>query len=124
MFGLMTIMEQIQYVGVHDLDAEKKKVLDKLSTEYHAKIKRSLKNITSLIIHVKVHEKGGKAVKFSVHMKAVAPTTIITSTKASDWDFARTLHKAFKDLENQIEKRFKTYKTGVHSIAKVRMKTI
>ncbi len=124
MFGLVPVMEQIQYIGAQNLDAQKKEVLDKLSTEYHAKIKRALKNVTSLIIHVKVHEKGGKAVKFSVHAKAVAPTTIITSTKASDWDFARTLHKAFKDLENQIEKRFKTYKKGVHSISKVKMKTI
>jgi len=117
-------MEQIQYVGAHNLDAEKKKVLDKLSTEYHQKIKRSLKNITSLIIHVKVYKKEGKSVKFAVHAKAVAPTAIIVSTKASDWDFARTLHKAFKDLENQIEKRYKTYKKGVHSISKIKMKTI
>jgi hypothetical protein len=124
MFALMAVMEQIQYVGAQDLDAMKKRVLNKLSSEYHEKIRRSLHNITTLIVHIKVHEKGGKAVKYSIHVKAVAPTVVITSTKASDWDFARTLHKAFKDLENQISKRFKTYKKGVHTISKVKVKTI
>lgn len=117
-------MEQIQYVGAQKLDAAKKRTLDKLSAEYHRKIKRALNNITTLIIHIKTYEKEGKAVKYSIHVKAVAPTVIFTSTKASDWDFARTLHKAFTDLENQIEKRFKTYKKGIHSISKVRMRTI
>jgi hypothetical protein len=114
-------MEQIQFIGAHDLDAQKKRILNKLSTEYHVTIKRSLKNITSLIVHIKVYKKEGKAVKFAVHAKAVAPTAIFTSTKANDWDFARTLHKAFKDLENQISKRYKAYKKGVHTISKVRI---
>lgn len=96
-------MEPIQFIGVNELDEPQKALVNKLSTEYYDKIQRSLKNLTSLVIHVKQYEKEGKKSKFSIHIRAIAPTRIFESTKASDWDLTRTLHKAFKDLERQIE---------------------
>lgn len=97
-------MEEIQYIGADVLDETEKSDLEKLSAEYYDKIKRALNNITSLKIHIKKHTKGGKG-KFSVHASANAPTKIFEAS-ASDWDFARTLHMAFNEIEKQIEHAF------------------
>ncbi len=103
-------MQPIQCTGTEELDEMEKSIVNKLANEYYQKIARSLKNITSLQIHIKTYEDENKSRKekqrkFSIHAKAIAPTSIFASTKAHDWDLARTLHKAFKDLENEIEHR-------------------
>lgn len=103
-------MEAIQYIGIDQLDDTEKQVLDKLSAEYYEKIQRMLKNETSIVIHVKEYEKQGSRKKYSLHVRAIAPTVIFESSNASDWDLARTLHKAFNDIEKQIEHRFKPNK--------------
>ncbi|MBI1971139.1 hypothetical protein HYS47_05295 [Candidatus Woesearchaeota archaeon] len=100
-------MEPIQYVGLDEVDQAGRQVLDRLSAEYHEKIQRSLNNPTSLQIHIKVYSKEGKK-KYSIHVKAVAATRLFQSTKAHDWDLARTLHKAFQDIEHQIKHKLHT----------------
>ena len=37
----------------------------------------------------------------------MAPTQTFESTHAADWDLARTLHKAFKNIEHEIEHKLK-----------------
>jgi len=97
-------MEAIQYIGLKELGKEERSELDRISAEYHKKIQRSLKNDTSLVIHIKDYTKGGAKRKFSIHARAVAPTCIFEAT-SSDWDFARTLHTVLGDLEEQINHR-------------------
>jgi len=97
-------MEAIQYIGADVLDETQKADLDKLSTEYYDRIQRGLKNITSLKIHVKKHTKGGRG-KFSIHLTVIAPTRVFECS-ASDWDFAKTLHMVFNEMQNQIEHYF------------------
>ncbi len=100
-------MEQIQYTGLDELNTAEKEILNTLSAEYYDKIQRELKNITSLQIHIKAHDKEGARTRWELHSKAVAPTQIFESS-AEDWDFARTLHKIFKDLERQITHQLKS----------------
>ncbi len=99
-------METIQFIGLNELKAEEQARVRDLSAEYYDKIKRALKNITSLVVHIKLHKKEGNRRKFSAHVKAIAPTAILTSTKAVDWDIARVMHKAFQDIEQEIRHRF------------------
>lgn len=101
-------MEAIQYIGIEQLTPEERAILDKLSAEYYDTIQRSLKNLTSIIIHIKEYNKEGKRKKYSVNVRAVAPTAIFEEKHAADWDFARTLHKAFKNIERQIQHRLHT----------------
>lgn len=101
----MGFLEQIQYIGLDEVEEMDRSTLDRLSSEYYDKIQREIKNDTSLQIHIKGYKKQGNKKKYAIHVKAVAPTVIFTSTKAVDWDFARTLHKAFNDLEVQIKHR-------------------
>lgn len=94
-------MEEIQYRGVDELNEDEKTTLNKLSPEYYDKIQRALKNITSLQIDIKLYKKLGGKRKYDVHVKAVAPTTIFSASYA-DWNFAKTLHKVFNKIENEI----------------------
>ncbi len=93
----------IEFVGLKDLDDSEKEVLNTLSTEYYQKLKTALNNVTSLVVHIKKYKKEGTRHKYSIHIRLIAPTRAFESTKAVDWDFARTLHKSFKNLENQIK---------------------
>jgi len=97
------MVEPIQIVGIKELDDMDKDIVNKLANEYFLKIKRELQNITSLIFHIKCYKKEGKKKKYSINARAIAPTRMFESTKAADWDLARTLHKAFKDLEREIQ---------------------
>ena len=99
-------MEPIQVVGIDKLSENQVETANKLANEYYEKITRSLKNITSLIIHIKVYNKGGGKSKFAVHSRVASPGHHFESSRAIDWNFARTLHKSLKDIERQIEHTF------------------
>jgi len=100
-------MEKIQIIGVEKLEDEEKGIFNKLVDEYYKKIQRELKNITSLTIHIKAHSKGGKAKKYDLRIKAIAPTRIFEAQE-SDWELARTLHRVFRNMIRQIQHRLRT----------------
>lgn len=106
--------EMIQYVGVSDLEPEEQLEVSRLSTEYYPKLKRQLKNVMSLVVHIKRYDKGGST-KFSIHTRVIAPTRIFESCKSHDFDLARALHKSFKDLENEIRHKLHTEEQGGHA---------
>ena len=99
--------EVIRFIGVKDLEPEEQYLVSKLSTENYQKIKRVLKNVTNMTVHVKCYEKTGGKKKFSLHVRVSAPTkNIIESCKAHDFDLARALHKAFADVRTQLKRKF------------------
>lgn len=100
---LMT--EMIVFKGLDAIGDAEKPILAQLSTKYYGTIKRALKNLTKIEVHIKVHNKEGKRKKYSVHVKAISPTKkVYVSSKAHDWDFARAVHKSFQDIQNEIKK--------------------
>jgi hypothetical protein len=117
----------IQYKGIDLLNAEEREFLDKIASEYFEKIKRSMRNVTQLQIHLKAYEMSGKGKedkekrkKFDIHIRAIAPTKKIfvstkpaTHVKNKDWKFSKSIQEAFKNLENQIKKEFQTDKGKV-----------
>jgi hypothetical protein len=105
--------ELIQFIGVSELDVAEQTIVNELSTEYYQKIKRALKNLTSLAVHVKVHSKQGSKKKYTIKIRAIAPTSIIESKMAADWDLGRTLHKAFKNVEREIEHKLMVSSGGL-----------
>lgn len=114
--------EAIQFIGVKDLSDAEKATVNTLSTEYYQKIKVALKNITSLAVHVKLHgniedNEKSKKKKFSIKVRVIAPTHVIESNMATDWDLARTLHKAFKNIEHEIEHKLKVSDQDLHKQA-------
>ena len=101
-------MEQIQFIGVAKLPPEQQAVVQKLSTEYYGKIKRSVRNLTSMVVHIKEYKKEGTRHKYSIHVRVICPSQIFESTKASDWELERVLHKSFKDVEREIQHQLHT----------------
>ncbi|MFC1741315.1 hypothetical protein ACFL3V_02160 [Nanoarchaeota archaeon] len=98
-------MEAIQFIGLNELEQTDQDMVNTITTEYYGKIQRALKNITSLVIHIKPHAKEGHRHRYEVHVRAVAPTRIFES-KTEDWDLAVSMHKVFKDLESEIGHAF------------------
>ena len=49
--------EVIQFVGITVLPATDQAILNDLSTEYYEKIRRAIKNLTSLVVHLKEYSK-------------------------------------------------------------------
>jgi len=104
-------MEPIQFIGLNDLEKTDQDMVQKLATEYYDKIQREFRNITSLVIHIKNYGKGGHRPKYSVHIRAVAPTKIFDSSKSKQtatWDLASAMHQSFKNLERQIQHVYHT----------------
>ncbi|MBW2969460.1 hypothetical protein KY315_01055 [Candidatus Woesearchaeota archaeon] len=103
-------MEQeiIQFVGVKDLEPMEQETVQRLTTENYEKIKRALKNITSLKVHVKMYKKEGEQKKFSMHVQAIYPGGTIESNKSHDFELPKALHQAFADVLVQIEHKFHT----------------
>ena len=99
--------EHIQYIGLNELDPVEQEMVKKLVDEYSYKVKRLLHNITSIVLHIKCHSKGGKRERIEISLRAIAPTRIFEVGKTEDWDLARAVHKAFKDLISEVEKAYK-----------------
>ncbi|MEM4263758.1 MAG: hypothetical protein QW666_02580 [Candidatus Woesearchaeota archaeon] len=100
------VKEIVQFVGVSELEPMEQQTVQLLSTENYEKIKRAMKNITNLVIHVKKYEKGGERKKYSIHVRAICPTAAIESCNADDFELPRALHKAFTDIKEQIKHKF------------------
>lgn len=97
---------QVKFVGLQDLTQEEANLLSVLVEGYKIKIERDIQDF-SLVVRVKKLSKTGKKHKYSIHTRISSPNTILVS-QAFDWDFSRTIHKAMKKLENEIQHKFKT----------------
>ena len=98
-------MEQIKIIGIKELDDNEVETVNRLAKEYYNKIQRAIKNITSLVIHVKTYNITGKRKQYEINVKVIAPTRTFDS-KAVEWELAKALHVAFNKVERMIEHRF------------------
>ena len=98
-------MEPIQIIGIKELDSEEVNVVNTLASHYREKLERDLKNITSVVVHIKTSHHEGKRKKYTIKARVVAPTKIFEASD-TDWDLARTLHMVFNDLQRQIQHSF------------------
>ncbi len=97
-------MQPIQIKGIDILTEQEKRLANKLLNEYFPKIERKIKNIISLKVHIKEYEKEGERKKYSINIKIINSTDVFEAN-AYNWDFARTMHKVLKKIENEIENR-------------------
>jgi len=103
------VHETIQFVGLNELDADEQEVVQRLSTEHYEKIKRSVKNIVSMIVHLKTYGGEGKKKKYAVHVRLHVPTrAVFESCKSHDWELPRAMHKSFDDIRHQIAHKLRT----------------
>ena len=98
-------MEQIKIIGIKELDDSEVGTVNRLAKEYYGKIQRAIKNVTSVVMHVKTYSVTGKRKQYEIKVKVMAPTKSFDS-KAVDWELAKALHLAFNKVERMIEHRF------------------
>lgn len=98
-------MLEVEKIGFDSLGENTKNEFQKLFDEYSGKIGKKLKKIEFFKIHLKEHSRGGKAIKFSLHIQ-IRYSGKTLEAKAADWDLKRTIHKVFNKLETEIEHKF------------------
>ncbi|MBW2972429.1 HPF/RaiA family ribosome-associated protein [Candidatus Woesearchaeota archaeon] len=106
-------MNPIEFKGLKELDDVDQRMAQTLAKEYYGKIQRELRNITSLVVHIKTDAKEGHRHRYEVTVRAVAPTRIFESRHGKEkegWDLASALHGAFKNLEREIQHHFHSEK--------------
>jgi hypothetical protein len=99
--------EQIQFVGLNDMTGEEQEVVQTLSAEHYTNIKRELQGIQGMLVHAKVHDKGGKRL-YSFTAKLTMPGKMIEASNDADWDLPKALHKIYNDIKQQVIHTFHT----------------
>ncbi len=99
---------QTRFVNIKQFDIQESSKIKELSEEYSEKFERHLPNSKlSLDLHKQKEKEKSDKVKYAIHARLITENTTLIS-KASDWDLARTLHKVFKGMENEIQHKYRT----------------
>lgn len=100
----------IKYVNLKDLTKEEKDTVKNIIENEFEKIHRLFSgNLVNLKIHTKIYRKE-KRKKYSIHLKAEAPTITFSTKSVADWDLKRVTRKSIDDLKNKIKHTFKHQK--------------
>ena len=94
--------ENLEIVGLSELNVLEKAQVSILLAKYKGKIKRMIDDITSIKIHLKKYKKSGHTSKYSLHVKVFTPKKTFEVEKA-DWNITKSLRKSFEALVNEIE---------------------
>jgi ribosome-associated translation inhibitor RaiA len=98
----------IQYIGVGDLQAGEREVLNQVVEGEIDKLKRKHPNDSiNGTLQVKVYQKEGDRRKYSMHLKIQFSKVLIDSSNHDDWDLPTALHKAFESVHNQLQHKNK-----------------
>lgn len=108
----------IKYTGLNDLDMQEQAKIKSVIELNYPKIQRLLKNIVNLSVHVKVYKKQEAKKKYSIHLKAEAPTSML-SAQAFDWDLARAVHSVTEKIIAEIQHKLKIRKKDSLMLKKV-----
>jgi hypothetical protein len=100
-----------EFIGLKDLDEFEQSTVKDLAAEYLDKILRKLKSLDRVVYHLKVHQKGGKASKYSITLRAFTPEHVYETT-AFDWNLPKATNMAYNEMLNEIEHRSKKKNEG------------
>tara|TARA_Y100000031_G_C8057327_1_gene308977 strand:+ start:209 stop:529 length:321 start_codon:yes stop_codon:yes gene_type:complete len=99
-------MTNIQMIGASDFDKEELETITEMAKHYEEKITHVVGTIEGKM-HLKKHSKGGKSTKYDLRLTVkVAKKTF--DTQESDWELNKTVHKVFKNIQNQITHKLHT----------------
>jgi len=103
------VKENIQLIGIKELSPEEQDVVQSLTTEYFAKIKREINNVTDLAVHVKTA--GDKRKRYTLMVRAIFPGFVIESKDSDDYELPKAVHRSFEEILSQIHHRLRTDST-------------
>ena len=101
--------EDIQFVGLKELDAMEIEKLQSLSEKHFSKIRRDFTNGRLVVNIKKGSSKAGdtsdKRARYEISLRLDAPALICTAGH-SDWELERAIHRSFNALQNEAKHKF------------------
>ncbi|MBL7051567.1 MAG: hypothetical protein ISS01_00595 [Nanoarchaeota archaeon] len=104
---LLEETDQIKYTGLKKLTATDIYEVQKQSLALLRRVQRKFNN-ANLNINLKTHDTNGKKRKYTINIKVEKNRKLIARSKHADWDLPRTMHKTIKNLEQEIQHKYKT----------------
>ncbi|MEK6940284.1 MAG: hypothetical protein AABW49_00070 [Nanoarchaeota archaeon] len=93
----------VQYNGLKKLTEEQQQILKGLTQKYSNKLMR---RYAAPKITIKLDTQKDKGHQINVYVSLRAPNFIARASQM-DWDIAKATHRAFKHLENEVNKKLK-----------------
>ena len=104
---LLEETDQIKYTGLKKLTGTDIYEVQKQALSLLKRTQRKFSRAT-LNINLKTHDTKGKKRKYTINIKAEEDRKILARSKHADWDLPRTMHKSVKNLEQEIQHKYKT----------------
>ena len=102
------IGNMIRYVNLKELNPEEQTTVKDIINNEFEKIHRLFSgNLVNLTVHIKLHNTESKNKKYSVHIKAEAPTKIFASKGYADWDLKKAARISINEIKNNVKHNFK-----------------
>ena len=99
-------IKKIKFIGLKKFSILEAHEIQTITAYTFKKIKRDLPR-ANLTINIKKHKKAGDRCKFTVNFKLNRGTTLYASAKQDDWELPKALHKALKNLEQEVKHKYK-----------------
>lgn len=107
----------IYYTGMKILSGvEQSQVKNILETEY-PRLVQIMPKKQDLKVMIKSYDNAGTRKKYSMHLRLGGSFQAV-ATEAADWDLKRTTHKAVKNLEKEMDHRFRRFRNPLHCAAR------
>ncbi len=102
-------VNNIRFIGLNEIgiDGFTRAWVEKISSYHSEKLRYLVKNRFDVVVHIKEYDSAGKARKYSVHINVNFPGRPAFSCSSHDWSLRRGLHKAFEDVYNKLQHRYK-----------------
>jgi len=111
--------ENIQYIGIDELDEMETSEFKDLAAKYYSDFARTLKNNVLMLVHIKTHRKtdkkevvkelvkNKKSIHYSIHVRVQIPSATFEASENGYENPVFILKNTFKKIDKEIEKRFK-----------------
>ena len=99
-------MVTTQLLGTDVLTEQGKETVQDIVDDYLTKFDRFLDSITSLIVHVKMHNKGGTRKQYEIKLRIDSPSGFFES-HATEWNLGKSLKHVFDAVLNEIKHKLR-----------------
>jgi len=99
-------MVTTQLLGTDELTENGRETVETTTNDYLSKYDRFLKEITSLKLHVKVHNKGGTRKQYDISLRVESPSGFFESHH-TEWQLNQALKHVFDAVLHEIKHKLR-----------------
>ncbi len=108
-------MSMIKYNGLDNLTTEEQSELKRIVEKEFPKTERLVKDVESLGVDIKTHDKGGKRKLYMIDLRLISAKKVFNIKakeadikKSAYWDIAAASHKAMESLQTEATHAMKS----------------